>query len=95
MESTPVCGVAIRKLVQAPCDAPSRRNPTLVGITPHEHKGRGTPMAAALMTLFMFRGARCRFSIFAGTKALSSPAKKKPKIRKGAISAVIISSASQ
>ena len=50
MESTPVCGVAIRKETVAPFDAPSRRNDMAVGMTPHEQRGNGTPKSAALKT---------------------------------------------
>ena len=39
IESTPVCGVAIRKAVVAPLLAPSRRRDMAVDITPHEHWG--------------------------------------------------------
>lgn len=47
IESTPVCGVAIRNETVAPFDAPSLRSDIAVGITPHEHKGRGIPNMAA------------------------------------------------
>ena len=47
MESTPVCGVAIRNDIVAPFDAPSLRNDIAVGITPHEHSGSGIPKMAA------------------------------------------------
>ena len=50
MESTPVCGVAIRNDVAAPFDAPSLRSDMAVGSTPHEHNGRGMPSRAALTT---------------------------------------------
>ena len=51
MESTPVCGVAMRKDTTAPLEAPSFLSDMAVGITPHEHKGRGMPSRAALSTL--------------------------------------------
>ena len=47
MESTPVCGVAMRKETVAPLDAPSRRKDMAVGITPHEQSGNGIPNRAA------------------------------------------------
>lgn len=50
MESTPVCGVAIRKEVVAPLLAPSLRNDMAVGITPQEHRGNGIPNKAAHST---------------------------------------------
>ena len=50
IESTPVCGVAIKNEVVAPFDAPSLRNDIAVGMTPHEHNGKGTPIIAAQKT---------------------------------------------
>ena len=50
MESTPVCGVAMRNEVVAPFEAPSLRRDIAVGNTPHEHNGNGTPSAAAYNT---------------------------------------------
>ena len=47
MESTPVSGVAMRNDTVAPLEAPSLRSPMAVGITPHEHKGSGTPNSDA------------------------------------------------
>ena len=41
MESTPVCGVAIRNDVVAPLLAPSLCSDIAVGRTPHEHSGSG------------------------------------------------------
>ena len=50
MESTPVCGVAMRNDATAPFDAPSLRSDIAVGMTPHEHSGNGTPSRAAFST---------------------------------------------
>jgi hypothetical protein len=50
IESTPVCGVEIRNETVAPRDAPSRLSEAAVGITPHEHSGRGIPNSAAQST---------------------------------------------
>ena len=50
MLSTPVWGVAMRNDVEAAREAPLRRNATAVGSTPHEHRGNGTPKAAAVAT---------------------------------------------
>ena len=58
IESTPVCGVAIRKETAAPLLAPSRRNDIAVGRTPHEQSGRGMPKSAASTTLLIFGLAR-------------------------------------
>ena len=50
IESMPVCGVAIRNEVEAPREAPLRRSDTVVGSTPHDQSGSGTPMSAAFIT---------------------------------------------
>ena len=50
MESMPVCGVAMRNEAMAPFEAFSFLRPIAVGITPHEHSGRGTPNSAAHST---------------------------------------------
>ena len=50
MESMPVCGVAMRNEAMAPFEAFSLRSPMAVGMTPHEHSGRGTPSSAAQTT---------------------------------------------
>ena len=60
MESTPVWGVAIRNETVAPFDAPSLRSDIAVGMTPHEHSGRGMPNSAALTTLLKLRSPRKR-----------------------------------
>jgi hypothetical protein len=43
IESTPVMGVVIKKLVTAPLEAPFLRKEVASGITPHEHSGKGMP----------------------------------------------------
>lgn len=50
IESTPVCGVAIKNAVAAPLDAPSFLSDIAVGITPHEHNGNGIPKSVAYNT---------------------------------------------
>ena len=50
MESTPVSGVATKNETVAEGEAPARRNPNAAGITPQEHKGKGAPIKAALVT---------------------------------------------
>ena len=50
IESTPVCGVAIRNDTTAPFEAPSFRSDIAVGMTPHEQSGSGMPSSAALIT---------------------------------------------
>ena len=50
MESMPVCGVAMRNEAMAPFDAFSFLSPIAVGMTPHEHSGRGIPNSAAHST---------------------------------------------
>lgn len=54
MESTPVCGVDIKKETVAPLLAPFLLNEIPVGITPQEHKGSGMPKTAALITELRF-----------------------------------------
>ena len=39
-----------RKDIDAALEAPFRRMAIAVGNTPHEHKGKGTPIAATLIT---------------------------------------------
>ena len=51
MLSTPVWGVAMRKAVVAPFEAPSLRSDMAVGITPQEQRGRGIPNNVAFTTL--------------------------------------------
>ena len=40
----------MRNEVEAAREAPLRRKATAVGSTPHEHKGKGIPKAAAVAT---------------------------------------------
>ena len=78
IESTPVCGVAIRKEITEPFDAPSLCNAIAVGITPQEHNGNGIPNNVAYKTdvqLFFdkyFEKSCC------GTRTCNIPANKKP-----------------
>ena len=58
MLSTPVCGVAIRNDTVAPLLAPSRLRPIAVGMTPHEHRGSGTPNRAESRTERKLRSPR-------------------------------------
>lgn len=81
MESTPVCGVAIRKEVTAPLEAPSLRMDMAVGITPQEHRGKGMPMSAALMTLRKDFLERYLLKYFPGIKVCMIPAIRKPNSR--------------
>ena len=46
----PVCGVAMRNEAMAPFEAFSFLSPIAVGMTPHEHSGKGTPNSAAQTT---------------------------------------------
>ena len=52
IESTPVCGVAIRNEADAPREAPLRLMEIAVGSTPQEQSGNGTPSNAALSAGF-------------------------------------------
>ena len=78
IESTPVCGVAIRKEVVAALDAPWRLNETAVGKTPQEHSGKGMPIAAAFTTDFHPFPERCLVSVASFTKACKIPAIRNP-----------------
>lgn len=81
IESTPVCGVAIRKEATAPLDAPSLRIDIAVGITPQEHKGKGMPISAALMTLEKDLRERYLWKYLPGIKVCIIPAMRKPRSR--------------
>lgn len=81
MESTPVCGVAIRKEVTAPFEAPSFLRDMAVGMTPHEHSGKGMPSSAAFSTVRKDLRERYLWKYFAGTKACMMPASRKPSNR--------------
>ena len=78
IESTPVCGVAIKKEITEPFDAPSLYNAIAAGTTPQEHNGNGTANIIAYKTdtqLFFdkyFKNSCC------GTKTCRIPANKKP-----------------
>lgn len=69
----------------APREAPSFLREMAVGITPHEHKGRGTPIKAANKTDLKFSFARCLSKNADGTKTCNIPAIIKPNKRYGAI----------
>ena len=86
MLSTPVCGVAIRNEVEDALDAPLRRIAMAVGSTPHEHKGRGTPIKADFTTGRQPVPARWRARVFCGIKACISPAMRNPNRMYGDIS---------
>lgn len=81
MESTPVCGVAIRNEATAPLEAPSLRMDMAVGITPQEHKGKGMPISAALTTLRKDFLERYLWKYFPGIKVCMIPAIRKPNSR--------------
>ena len=65
--STPVCGVAMRNDVEAAFDAPFFRNATVVGITPHEHNGKGIPIKAAFIEALNPLPDRCLEYTLCGT----------------------------
>jgi hypothetical protein len=54
IESTPDSGVEIKKAEVEAFEAPALRSVTAVGMTEHEHRGSGTPTAAALKTVLRF-----------------------------------------
>jgi hypothetical protein len=81
MESTPVCGVAIRNDTVAPFDAPSLRIDAAVGITPHEHRGSGMPNMAAHITERKLLPDSLSAYILRGTNSCRIPAIRKPNRR--------------
>lgn len=88
IESTPVCGVDIRKDTEEPLEAPLLYKEIPAGRTPHEQSGNGTPSRLALTT-----DAKLLFPKYldiksGGTATLSIPAKRNPNSKKGAISDV-------
>ena len=89
MLSTPVCGVAIKNDVVAPCDAPCLFRDTAVGNTPQEHSGNGIPSNAAFITgLNPLPDKWC--AIISGfTNACNIPAIKNPNNIYGDISFTI------
>jgi len=90
IESTPVCGVAIRKDVAAAGEAPWRRSDTAVGSTPHEHNGSGIPKRAALRTGFHPLPARWWLIVSGRTYTCSIPAIMNPSNMYGDISLRIV-----
>ncbi len=86
IESTPVCGVEIRKDTVAPFDAPSFLSDMAVGMVPHEHSGSGMPNNVALNTAFHDFPPRNFLYIVLGTNACMMPASRKPSSKYGDIS---------
>ena len=78
MESTPVCGVAIRNAVVAPRDAPRLLSEMAVGSTPHEQSGSGIPSSAAFTTGRHPRPARWWLMVSGHTNTWSTPASRNP-----------------
>ena len=78
IESTPVWGVVIKKEVAAPREAPLRRREMVVGSTPQEHKGSGTPTKAAFSAGFHPCPDKWRDMASRGTNTWMMPAIKKP-----------------
>lgn len=79
MESTPVCGVAMRNEVEAPFEAPWRRSATAVGSTPHEQSGSGMPSRAAFTTGRHPWPDRWRLMVSGRMNTWSIPARMKPR----------------
>ena len=82
IESTPVCGVAIKNPVDAPFDAPNFLREIAVGTTLHEHKGNGIPIITALKTLPNVELLSLCLTKLGETYTCKSPAIKRP-IRSG------------
>jgi len=88
MESTPVCGVDNRKAVVAARLAPCCRNEAATGITPQEHKGRGTPNRDAFSTGPIPRPPRWRSNQAGEMNTDNRPATTKPSNSQADIRAV-------
>jgi|TARA_Y100000031_G_C8214695_1_gene382771 hypothetical protein len=88
MESTPVCGVDIRKDTDEPLDAPLLYKEIPAGRTPQEQSGNGTPSKLALTTEAKLLFPKYLDIKSGGTATLSIPAKRNPNSKKGAISDV-------
>jgi hypothetical protein len=81
MESTPVCGVEIKNDTVDAFEAPDLKNDIPVGITPHEHKGKGTPMAEALKLDHKDEPPKCFWAKLRGIKICKTPANRNPNKR--------------
>ncbi len=86
IESAPDSGVDITNEDTAPLLAPSRLSAAAIGITPQEHNGSGTPIAAAQKTEPSFRRPNNLTTARAGMKARTRLARKKPANIYGAAS---------
>jgi len=84
-ESSPVCGVDVRKDVTALFRAPRERKEREVGTTEQEHKGKGMPSSDALTSGNRVPSPRCRMTTARGRNSFRMPATKKPSIRYGAM----------
>tara|TARA_B100001250_G_C19368862_1_gene601009 strand:+ start:337 stop:645 length:309 start_codon:yes stop_codon:yes gene_type:complete len=81
--SIPVCGVEIKKEVAEALLAPCFLKYAVTGITPHEHRGIGTPNKEAKNIDLKFCLPKY-FEIFSTVKTTDkNPAIKKPIIRYG------------
>jgi hypothetical protein len=81
--------VETRKDIDAALEVPFRRMAIAVGNTPHEHKGKGTPIAAALITDFQPVPDKWYASVRCGMNACIIPAIKKPNRIYGDIPLII------
>ena len=74
MESAPDSGVDIKKEVEAPLFAPCFLSDAAAGNTPHDHKGMGIPIRAALKTELNLPFPKWRETVFGLRKILNIPA---------------------
>jgi len=80
IESTPVIGVDIRKLVTAPLLAPSLCRVLAIGITEQEQRGRGAPNRVDFTIEPIPLSPRCLYIKLSGITCFNRPATITPKI---------------
>jgi hypothetical protein len=81
IESIPVVGVEIKNDMTGPFPAPSFRRYAATGITPQEHKGKGTPKADAFRTEEKLFFDKCVYILSFGIRTCNIPATRKPNKR--------------
>ena len=79
--SIPVCGVATKKDIIEPLLAPCLFNDAETGMTPHEHKGIGTPKSDAFETEEKPGFPKLFATIYFDVIIYRNPETKNPNIR--------------
>lgn len=86
-ESTPFCGVATKNDTVPDFESPCLCRPIAAGSTPHEHSGSGAPSTVARTTVPAPPEPSSDAILCSGSSQRTSPAKKRPRMNHGAISA--------